>query len=175
MEGSGGEPPAPRWFGVTSSRGCSVEVRAARHGGNIRIHPRPRPLRARGGSTIAVCIWGVITVIGVAIVLRSLRAGHYEMAYIAALFAANDGASVPTAAAERENPSAYDAQAMDAFGFPAAGVYADIPVDRRGVGRAGGGVGGGGGGTALRGAGSSRTLGHSRNQTPPPTPRGRRC
>jgi hypothetical protein len=49
--------------------------------------------RARG-STIAVYIWGLITVIGVVIVLRSLRAGQNEMAYIAALFAANDGASV---------------------------------------------------------------------------------
>ena len=46
------------------------------------------------GSTIAVWIWGVITVIGVTIVLRSLRAGQYEMAYIAALFALNDGGSV---------------------------------------------------------------------------------
>lgn len=47
------------------------------------------------GSTIAMFIWGVIAIIGVVVVYRCLRAGQNEMAYIAALFAANDGASVP--------------------------------------------------------------------------------
>jgi hypothetical protein len=43
-----------------------------------------------------VTIWGTITVIGIIIVARSLRSAKYEMAYIAAFFALNDGASVQT-------------------------------------------------------------------------------
>ena len=48
----------------------------------------------RDHSTILVSIWGTITIIGIIIVIRSLRSAQYEMAYISALFAINDGASV---------------------------------------------------------------------------------
>jgi hypothetical protein len=45
-------------------------------------------------SALIIYIWSVITIIGVIIVIRSLRNAKYEMAYIAAFFALNDGGSV---------------------------------------------------------------------------------